>query len=36
VDRWSCRGGRVYATAINALSLQTYYRYRPFYRRAAE
>ncbi len=26
VDRWSYEGGRVYATAINALSLETYYR----------
>jgi hypothetical protein len=29
VDRWSCEGGRVYATAINALTLETYYRYPP-------
>lgn len=28
-DRWSCEGGRVYATAINALTLEVYYRY-PF------
>jgi tetratricopeptide (TPR) repeat protein len=27
VDRWSLEGGRVYATAINALTLETYYRY---------
>ncbi|MBI2901232.1 MAG: hypothetical protein HYY17_13700 [Planctomycetes bacterium] len=27
VDRWSCEGGRIYATAINALTLETYYRY---------
>ncbi len=27
VDRWSGEGGRVYATALNALTLQTYYRY---------
>jgi hypothetical protein len=27
VDRWSCVGGRVYATAINALTLEVYYRY---------
>ena len=27
VDRWSGEGGRVYATAINALTLQTYYRF---------
>lgn len=27
VDRWSYEGGRVYSTAINALSLETYYRY---------
>ena len=28
VGRWCCKGGRVYATAINALTLETYYRYR--------
>ncbi len=27
VDRWSCEGGRVYGTAINALTLEVYYRY---------
>jgi hypothetical protein len=27
LDRWSCEGGRIYATAINALTLETYYRY---------
>jgi hypothetical protein len=27
VDRWSHEGGRVYSTAINALTLETYYRY---------
>jgi hypothetical protein len=27
VDRWSRQGGRVYATAINALTLEVYYRY---------
>jgi hypothetical protein len=27
VDRWSPEGGRVYATAINALTLEVYYRY---------
>jgi hypothetical protein len=27
VDRWSSEGGRVYATAINAMSLEVYYRY---------
>ena len=27
VDRWGCEGGRVYATAINALTLEVYYRY---------
>jgi hypothetical protein len=27
VDRWSCEGGRVYATAINTLTLEVYYRY---------
>lgn len=26
-DRWSCEGGRVYATAMNALTLEVYYRY---------
>jgi hypothetical protein len=26
-DRWGFEGGRVYAVAINALSLETYYRY---------
>ena len=27
VSRWSCEGGRVYATAVNALTLEVYYRY---------
>ena len=27
VDRWGYAGGRVYATAINALTLEVYYRY---------
>lgn len=27
VGRWCCKGGRVYATAINALTLEVYYRY---------
>ena len=27
ISRWSCAGGRVYATAINALTLEVYYRY---------
>jgi hypothetical protein len=27
VDRWSCEGGRVYGTALNALTLEVYYRY---------
>ena len=27
VDRWACEGGRVYATAINALTLEVTYRY---------
>ncbi|MBI2921155.1 MAG: terpene cyclase/mutase family protein [Planctomycetes bacterium] len=27
VDRWSFEGGRVYATAINVLTLEVYYRY---------
>jgi len=26
-DRWGSQGGRVYAVAINALTLETYYRY---------
>jgi hypothetical protein len=26
-DRWGCEGGRVYATALNALTLEVYYRY---------
>ena len=29
VGRWCCMGGRVYATAINTLTLETYYRYLP-------
>jgi hypothetical protein len=28
VDRWGFEGGRVYATAINALTLEVYYRYK--------
>ena len=27
IDRWGGEGGRVYATAINALTLEVYYRY---------
>jgi len=27
IDRWACEGGRVYGTAINALTLEVYYRY---------
>jgi hypothetical protein len=27
IDRWGFEGGRVYATAINALTLEVYYRY---------
>jgi hypothetical protein len=27
VDRWGFEGGRVYAAAINALTLEVYYRY---------
>ena len=27
VDRWGFAGGRVYATAINVLTLEVYYRY---------
>lgn len=30
VGRWCCEGGRVYATAINAMTLETYYRYPRF------
>ncbi len=26
-DRWGFEGGRIYATALNALTLETYYRY---------
>jgi hypothetical protein len=26
-DKWSCEAGRVYVTAINALTLEVYYRY---------
>ena len=26
-DRWGFEGGRVYAAALNALTLETYYRY---------
>jgi hypothetical protein len=32
LDYWSKSGGRVYATAINALTLETYYRYVKFFR----
>jgi hypothetical protein len=28
-DRWGGEGGRLYATALNALTLETYYRYAP-------
>jgi hypothetical protein len=28
-ERWGAAGGRVYATAINALTLETFYRYAP-------
>lgn len=27
VDRWSCEGGRVYTTAMGALTLEVYFRY---------
>jgi hypothetical protein len=27
IDRWSCEGGRVYATAMGALTLEVYYRF---------
>ena len=30
-ERWGPAGGRVYATAINALTLETFYRYAPTY-----
>jgi hypothetical protein len=29
-ERWGFEGGRVYATAINALTLEVYYRYPVF------
>jgi hypothetical protein len=32
-DRWSSEGGRVYATALNALTLETEYRFRRFLER---
>jgi len=32
-DLWGCHGGRVYATALAALSLEVYYRYLPLYGR---
>ena len=28
-ERWGADGGRVYATAINALTLEIFYRYAP-------
>jgi hypothetical protein len=31
VSYWGLRGGRVYTTAVNALSLEVYYRYLPLY-----
>jgi len=31
MDRWGAVGGRVYATAINALTLETFYRYANVY-----
>ncbi|MFC1586966.1 prenyltransferase/squalene oxidase repeat-containing protein [Planctomycetota bacterium] len=27
VSKWGCRGGRVYATALNCLTMEVYYRY---------
>jgi len=27
IDRWSCEGGRVYATAIAAMTIEAYYRF---------
>jgi hypothetical protein len=35
VDRWGSAGGRVYAVALNALTLQVYYRYANVYGGAA-
>ena len=32
VCTWASRGGRVYSTAMGALSLEVYYRYLPMYR----
>jgi len=31
VSYWGLRGGRVYTTAVNALTLEVYYRYLPLY-----
>jgi hypothetical protein len=31
VSYWGLRGGRVYTTALNALTLEVYYRYLPLY-----
>jgi len=33
-DRWGAEGGRVYATAMNALTLEVYYRYDKVFNRA--
>jgi hypothetical protein len=31
ISYWGLRGGRVYSTAVNALTLEVYYRYLPLY-----
>lgn len=33
VDKWGRQGGRIYTTALSALTLEVYYRHLPLYRR---